>query len=68
MGPQSNLGKKLRNVEMISLQEQIHINSTRVIRPVKRNKLSFSSAEINKPLPVLAYGVSLVRFKFRSQL
>ena len=28
-----------------------HINSTSVIRPVKRNQLSFSSIEINKPLP-----------------
>ena len=26
-----------------------HINSTRVIRPVKRNKLSFSSIEIKNP-------------------
>ena len=28
-----------------------HINSTSVIKPVKRNELSFSSIEINKPLP-----------------
>ena len=30
-----------------------HINSTSVIRPAKQNQLSFSSLEINKPLPVL---------------
>ena len=29
-----------------------HINSARVIRPVKWNNLSLSSIEINKPLPV----------------
>ena len=29
---------------------QFHINSTRAIRPVKWNKLSFSSIEITKPL------------------
>ena len=28
-----------------------HINNTSIIRPVKRNQLSFSSIEINKPLP-----------------
>ena len=28
-----------------------HINSTSVIKPVKQNQLSFSSIEINKPLP-----------------
>ena len=28
-----------------------HINSTSVFRPVNQNKLSFSSIEINKPLP-----------------
>ena len=28
-----------------------NINSTSVIRPVKQNQLSFSSIEINKPLP-----------------
>ena len=28
-----------------------HINSTSVVRPVKRNQLSFSSIEINKPFP-----------------
>ena len=28
-----------------------HINSTSVFKPVKQNQLSFSSIEINKPLP-----------------
>ena len=30
---------------------QFYIDSTSPIRPVKRNQLSFSSIEINKPLP-----------------
>ena len=34
-----------------------HINSTRVIRLVKQNKLVFSSIEINKPLPAPVYSV-----------
>ena len=33
-----------------------HVNGIRVIRPVKRKKLSFSSIEINKPLPASVYG------------
>ena len=45
-----------------------HINSTSVVRPFKRNKLSFSSIEINKPFPAPVHSVSLVRFKFRCQL
>ena len=39
---------------MIFPQEQthhFHINSTSVIRPVKRNQLSFPSNEINEPRP-----------------
>ena len=53
------------------LQEQthhFHINSTRVIRSVRRNKLSFSTTEFNKPHPAPVCSTSLVRFKFRSQL
>ena len=34
-----------------------HINSTSVIRLVKQNQLSFSSIEINKPLPALVHSV-----------
>ena len=45
-----------------------HINSASDVRPVKRNKLSFSSIEINKPFPASVHSVSLVRFKFRCQL
>ena len=44
-----------------------HINSTSVFRPVKQNQLSFSSIEINKPLPAPVHSVSYVRFTFRSQ-
>ena len=44
-----------------------HTNSTSVIRPIKRNQLSFFSIEINKPLPAPVYSVSQIRFKFRSQ-
>ena len=44
-----------------------HINTTSVIRPVTQNKLSFSSIEINKPLPAPVHSVSQIRFKFRSQ-
>ena len=35
-----------------------YINSTSVIKLVKRNKLSFSSIEINKPLPARVHSVS----------
>ena len=39
-------------------------NSTRVIRPVKCNKFSFSNIEINnKPPPTLIYNVTQVRFE-----
>ena len=44
-----------------------HINSTSVIRPVKRNQLSFFSIEINRPLPAPVRSVSQIRFKFKSQ-
>ena len=44
-----------------------HINSTSVSRLVKRNQLSFSSIEINKPLPAPVHRVSQIRFNFRSQ-
>ena len=43
-----------------------HINSTSVIRPVKRND-QFSRIEINKPHPAPVHSVSQIRFKFRSQ-
>ena len=45
-----------------------YINSTNVIRPVKRNQLRFYSIEINKLLPAPAYSASWIRFTFRSQL
>ena len=44
-----------------------HINSTSVIRLVKRNQLSFSSIEINKPLPSPVHSISQIIFKIRSQ-
>ena len=44
-----------------------HINRTIVIRPVKRNQLSFPSIEINKPLLNPVHRVSQIRFNFRSQ-
>ena len=34
-----------------------HINNTNVIRLVKQNQLSFSSTEINMPLPAQIYSV-----------
>ena len=37
-----------------------HINGVSVIRPVKRNQLSFSSIEINKPLAAPVYSVLYV--------
>ena len=45
----------------------VHINSTSVVRPIKQNKLSFSSIEINKLFPSPVRNVSQVRSKFRSQ-
>ena len=44
-----------------------HVNSTSVIRPVKRNQLSFSSIEVNKPFLTPVHSISQIRFKFRSQ-
>ena len=44
-----------------------HIISTSFNRSVKQNHLSFSSNEINKPLPALVHRVSQIRFKIRSQ-
>ena len=38
-----------------------HINSTSVTRPVKQNQYSFSSIEINRPLPVPLHCVSQIR-------
>ena len=63
----------IQNKKMIFPQEQnrpthFHINSTRVVKPAKRNKLSFSSIEINKPLPAPVCSFFKARFKFRSQL
>ena len=45
-----------------------HINSTSVVRPVRRSKLSFSSIEINKPLPVPIHSAFKIKFKFSIQL
>ena len=42
----------------------ININDTRVITPVKQNKLRFSNIETNKPLP--AYNVLKVRFNLEA--
>ena len=39
-----------------------------LLRPVKRNKLSFSSIEIIKAFPAPVHSASQVRLKFRSQL
>ena len=44
-----------------------HINRTSAIIPVKRNQLSFTSIEINKPLSSPVHSLSKIRFKFRSQ-
>ena len=44
-----------------------HINDTTVITLVNWNQMSFSSTEINKPLPVPVHSLSWIRFKFRSQ-
>ena len=41
-----------------------HINSTSVITLVKRNQMSFSSIEINKPFPAPVHSISYTRFKF----
>ena len=48
------------NVLFFSKNRPIHfyINSTSVIRPVKRNQLRFYSIEINKLLPAPAYSAS----------
>ena len=46
---------------------RFHINSTRVIRQIRRNQLSFSSIEIIKSLPTLVHSASWIRFKFKSQ-
>ena len=42
-----------------------HINTTTVIRHVKRNRVNFSNIEINKSLPAPVHSVSKIRFKFR---
>ena len=44
-----------------------HINSTSVIRPVKKSQLGFSGNEINKPLLAPVHIVLQLRFKLRSQ-
>ena len=63
-------GRQLQLLKVYSSRTDIHfhINSTIDIRPVKRNKLSFSSTEINKQLPTLVYNSSQIKLKFRSQL
>ena len=43
----------------------IHIDKTRFIGAIKWNKLSFSSIEINKPLPPPDHSFLQVRFKFK---
>ena len=65
--PQSNLEEKenpsiLKNRPIVLKNRPIHfhMNSTSVIRPVKRNKFSFSRIEISRI-------VSQVRFKFQIQ-
>ena len=57
---QTNKQKKNRLIHF-------HINSTSVIRPVKRNELSFFSIEYNKPLLATVHSVSQFRFKFKNQ-
>ena len=44
-----------------------HQQHRRYYRLVKQNQLSFSSIEINKPLPAQVHSPSQIRFKFRSQ-
>ena len=72
--PQSNLKDKgsssILNYDFSSKRDPsiFNINSTRVTRPVNRNKLSFSSIEINKPLTAQDHSVSSVRLKLRRQL
>ena len=60
--PQSSLEEKVNPsiLKIIFPHEQTHPrdNSTSVIRPVKQSKLSFSSIEINKPLPASVHSVS----------
>ena len=65
---QSNLYKKDNFRIWKDDFDHFNIISTSVVRLVKRNKLSFSSIEIKKPLSVLVHSVFWVRFKFRSQL
>ena len=51
--PQSNLQEKVNLKRRFFFKNRtiyFHINKTIVIRPVKRNQLSFPSTEINKPL------------------
>ena len=60
--PQSNLEEKdslsiLKDI-FFPKNRSLHLNSTRVIRPVKQNKLIFSSNKINKPIPAPIYSVS----------
>ena len=72
--PQSNLKDKgsssILNYDFSSKRDPsiFNINSTRVTRPANRNKLSFSSIEINKPLTAQDHSVSSVRLKLRRQL
>ena len=42
---------------LVFFSVHFYINSTGVIRPVRQNKLSFSSIETKKPLPVLVPAV-----------
>ena len=44
-----------------------HINSISVMRPVKRNQLSFTNIKISKPLPAPVHSLPYARFKFRSE-
>ena len=44
-----------------------HINSTSVLRLLKRNQSSVSSTGINQPLPTSVHIVPQIRCKFRSQ-
>ena len=44
-----------------------HVKRASVIRPVKRNQLSFSSIEMKKPLPSPVHSISQIRVMFRSQ-
>ena len=53
-------------IKNMILDHIFHINSTSNSRPVKQNQLSFSSININKPLPAPVNSVLQIRFKIKN--